>query len=267
MCGFSGEVMRRTFFIFVCFLFLCMGMISGWCEDDVYDWKDVVQSVQELHRQANSLWPDHFQQGEEKRRGNEFDPSEYFRVLTHIFPKQGLALEYLYCGGMDGRPVFYWKSASQPGPENCETDTIFVNDGGSPEKIAENLEVDGTLESFYELFVFKTLAGQFYLSWHANYNDTQIVLSQEDVEKIIQEINAEDFGAPLDEAQQKVARALDVAPSAEFWDEESAQISVVTFSKWGGFIRVTQKIRRIFPHVVLEERREPLVEYHCGLMF
>ncbi len=259
--------MRKFRFILMCFLFVGVSAFSGWCEDEAYDWRGPVQSIQVLHAQADSLWPEHFQDGEEKRRGNEFNPVEYFKALTHILPPRGLVLEYLYCGGMDGRPVFYWKSAADAGPENCETDNIFVNDGGSPEKIAEKLELDHTLESFYELFVFKTLAGQFYLSWHANYNDTQIVLSQDDVEKIIGEINAGDFGAPLDAAQQKAARALDVAPRAEFWDEESAQISVVTFSKWGGFTRVTQKIRRLFPHVVLEEHKEPLVEYDCGVMF
>ncbi len=259
--------MRRLFLLLICFLFLNICAVSGWCEEKADDWGSGVRAIQELHAQADLLWPEHFQQGEEQRRGNEFDPSEYFRVLTHMVPPQGFVLEYIYCHGMDGRPVFYWKDRSSSLLESCEQYSTVVGEDGRLDKIAERIELDGTLESFYELFVFKALAGQYYLSWHANYNDTQIVISQEDVEGILAGMRGSDFGYPLTEQQQNAARALKVEPSVQFLDEGAAQVSVVTFSKWGGFKRITQKISRAFPHVVLQESIDTLVEYNCGVMF
>ncbi len=260
--------MKRLFVLFVCALFLSVNVISARGEEEKpYDHSGVVRAIGQLHLQANDFWPEHFRQGEERRRGNEFDPSEYFRVLTHIAPEQGFVLEYLYCGGMNGRPVFYWRTVMDPGPENCEFPDLLAGRGTELQRIAAHLKLDGTLESFYELFVFNTLAGQFYLSWHANYDDTRIIVSQDDVEAVIAEVNGSDFGSSFDASQEKEARALDVTPRVEFWDEEAAEVSVVVFSKWGGFQRITQRIRRLSPHTVLHEQNEKLVEYNCGVMY
>ena len=44
-------------------------------------------------------------------------------------------------------------------------------------------------------------------------------------------------------------------------------ISLVTFTKWGGFFRLTETMRREYPHEVLDEERELLVPYECGILF
>jgi len=48
---------------------------------------------------------------------------------------------------------------------------------------------------------------------------------------------------------------------------EVAKIQVITFSKWGGFYRLTYTISRGFPYAVTDVKRENLVPYDCGVMF
>lgn len=49
--------------------------------------------------------------------------------------------------------------------------------------------------------------------------------------------------------------------------EDAVIVRVVTFSNWGSFIRRSYTIRREFPHRILAEEKETLVEYDCGVMF
>ena len=48
---------------------------------------------------------------------------------------------------------------------------------------------------------------------------------------------------------------------------EVAKIQVITFSKWGGFYRLTYTISRGFPYTVTDVKQENLVPYDCGVMF
>jgi hypothetical protein len=41
-------------------------------------------------------------------------------------------------------------------------------------------------------------SGQFYLVWHANYNDTEIVCNAEAAAAIVDRINSQDFGMKMD---------------------------------------------------------------------
>ena len=115
--------------------------------------------------------------------------------------------------------------------------------------------------------MFDELAGQFYLAWHANYNDSTIVTTTNDMERIIAEIDKDDFGTPLTAEQKSAARKADLAPRVTWSDEKVAEVSVVLFSKWGGLYRITRRISRAYPHVVEKTEIEEVVNYDCGVMF
>jgi hypothetical protein len=46
-----------------------------------------------------------------------------------------------------------------------------------------------------------------------------------------------------------------------------AEVQVITFTKWGGFYRLTYTIRRAFPHTLSDVKQEDLVPYDCDVMF
>jgi len=49
--------------------------------------------------------------------------------------------------------------------------------------------------------------------------------------------------------------------------DDSANVQVITFTKWGGFYRLTYSISRSFPHTIIDIKEENLVPYDCGVMF
>jgi hypothetical protein len=100
--------------------------------------------------------------------------------------------------------------------------------------------------------------------WHANYNDTRILCDSTDVANILGSDN--EFGQPIPDEVAAQARQLDVEPVVEL-GEDTAQVQVVVFTKWGGFLRVTFTISQAFPRQVFDAQAETLVAYDCGVMF
>ena len=106
--------------------------------------------------------------------GERFDVNEYFTVLTHLAPEAGYVLDYVYFApGGDGLPKVY---ARQEGERPFATYSEYEKAG--VEDYLSNIQVDGTAEGYYELAVLSIMGEQFYLSWHAEYNDWEVVSSK-----------------------------------------------------------------------------------------
>ncbi|KQC15524.1 MAG: hypothetical protein APR56_00755 [Methanosaeta sp. SDB] len=89
---------------------------------------------------------------------------------------------------------------------------------------------------------------QFYLFWHAYYNDARIVCDHEDANASIED--SLDFKGGVDPSIEEVrqgASELDLTPVVSM-EEEDVQVDVVIFTKWGGFIRDSTTMKREFPH-------------------
>lgn len=120
----------------------------------------------------------------------------------------------------------------------------------------------GAVEGFLQFVVLRMMGGQFYL-WHAGYNGAQVIRTREALAALLSQPM---FDQELPGDAQRAARKLDVTPVIEM-GEDAVIVRVVTFSNWGGFIRRSYTIRREFPHRILAEEKETLVEYDCGVMF
>jgi hypothetical protein len=156
----------------------------------------------------------------------------------------------------------------------------------------DHIQVDDTAEGFFEFIVLYIMGDQFYLYWHANYNDTRIVCDRAGLEVVI--AATEEFGTPLSSEVQREARALDLEPRVQFEEgtlagerlhavvaqeqrldleprveseEGTVHVRVVTFTKWGGFFEETYTISRDFPHTILHHEADMLVAYDCGVSF
>jgi hypothetical protein len=223
---------------------------------------DLARLLQDLE------FPAHFEEEDARRTGEEFDVNDYFTVLTHLSPEPGYVLDYVYYYDfMGGEPVIY---ARQQQEESYTTSAEYSEAlggnifGDARYEFLDHVEIDGTAEGFFEYVVLMIQGGQFYLVWHANYNDITVVCSHEAVERVIEAAN--DFGTPLTSAQEREAMSLDLEPRVDF-EEDTVRVRVVTFSKWGGFIENVFTISRDFPHRLLDYEGEELVPYDCGVMF
>ena len=129
------------------------------------------------------------------KQGSEFDANEYFTVLTRISMSEGYALDYVYQNdSLGGFPLLYARRADQAAyasmadvPQNTQLPDFHGY-----------LEVEDLEGGYFEYVVMDIMANQFYLFWHANYNDTQIVCSRGDVNDIISAVSSGDFGYKLD---------------------------------------------------------------------
>jgi hypothetical protein len=131
----------------------------------------------------------------------------------------------------------------------------------------EYLEVEDTEQGYFEYVVMDIMASQFYLYWQANYNDTNIVCNRGQVNDIVAQISSGELGNAMDAAQQAEARRLrNIVPTAHLIGD-TALVEVVTFTRWGGFYRLTYTISREIPHQIIDIEEENLLPYDCGVVF
>ena len=214
------------------------------------------------HLQTGEI-PEHlFQSG--IKQGDEFDVSQYFDVLTHISMQGGYALDYVYQNdSLGGFPLLYARPVDQ---------TPYASMGDIPENtqlpdFQEYLNVDDSEEGYFEYVVLDIMANQFYLFWHANYNDLQIVCNRQQVSDIVTQVSSGEFGNAMDLPSQTKARTMkDVEPVVRLTGD-IATVEVVVFTKWGGFYRYTYTISRGIPHTIVDLKQENIVPYDCGIMF
>jgi hypothetical protein len=192
-----------------------------------------------------------------------FDVNNYFKVLPHLSMQDGYALDYVYrLDGLGSFPYLYARPVDQT-PYASMEDVPANTELGN---FRDQLVIEDVEQGYFEYALMDMLAGQFYLVWHANYNDTEIVCNREAVDAIVEGLNAGDFGMAMDAKQQAQVRAMmNIEPAVKL-TQDSAIVEIVTFTKWGGFFRRTYTISRAFPHTV-EMKEENLVEYDCGIMF
>ena len=197
------------------------------------------------------------------KQGDEFDVNEYFTVLPNLSMQNGYTLDYVFFGdSMGGFPTLAARPTDLPPYETQEN---------IPDPDLENywkyIDIQDNEQGYFEFIALTSLAGQFYLVWHANYYDTQIVCGQNAVDAIVAERNTGDFGMEFDNEQMRQIRALNnIEPLVKLTDA-TAIIEVITFTKWGGFFRRTYTIDRAFPHEIIDSQEENLVPYDCGIMF
>ncbi|MDQ2691551.1 MAG: hypothetical protein M3Y68_05940 [Chloroflexota bacterium] len=207
--------------------------------------------------------PDHLLETSTKR-GDEFDPNQYFAVLTHVSMREGYVLDYVYqSDDLGAYPILYARpvdQASYPSPAD-------IPNGTELPAFQDHLAVDDTEQGYFEYVVLDMMANQFYLYWHAHYNDYEIVCNQDEVNEIVEQVSSGDFGMAMDPVQQARARALrNIEPTVSL-NGDAATVQWVTFTKWGGFYRETYTISREFPHAIIDIKHDNVVPYDCGVAF
>jgi hypothetical protein len=198
------------------------------------------------------------------KRGDEFDVNQYFNVLTHVSMREGYTMDYVYQNdSLGGFPLVYARPVDQPSygsvtdiPANTELPDF-----------REYLQVKDVEQGYFEYVVLDIMANQFYLFWHANYNDSLVVCNRQQLYDIVAQISSGEFGSALDPAGQAKARTLrNIVPAIRLAGD-TAVVEIVTFTKWGGFYRYTYTISRGLPYTIVDLKQENILPYDCGIMF
>lgn len=130
----------------------------------------------------------------------------------------------------------------------------------------DHVQTDGTPESYFQFVMLDLLAGQFYLFWHALYNDTIIICDENDLNDAVGSTCDRLFGPDAQRNREQALAMQNVGPHILI-GEKSVKVQVVTFTKWGGFFRQTYSIKRQFPHTILEKQKEKLIHFNYGMLF
>lgn len=220
-------------------------------------------------------FPDHYMEENPKKQEGDFDPNSYFTVLNRLSILPGYTLDYVYFNDyLGGKPLIYARPIDQEPYATYEDFIDAVGDTSYEEKSYDYLEnahaymdyiqTDDTAEGYLQFVILATLGDQFYLFWHALYNDDIFMCISADIDKVIAEVDS--FGIEFPDDVAKEAESIDFEPAVTL-DEKTATVQFVIFTKWGGFIEVWYKITREFPHTVVDGGSRVLVEYDCGIMF
>lgn len=207
----------------------------------------------------------------EKLNGNTFNINRYFLVLTNLSVTSGYVFDYIHLEGSNGYPVLYGqKDSENPLLTADEYIRKFpLKEFGPPEYIlgdwSSAVELNPTSSGYLELAALHLIGNQFYLYWHANYNDRVIIASTAKLEEVLNSENLI-FNGGLPIGYRIEATKLNVRPSVEV-AEDAVWVSLLTFSKWGGFVRVELAISKEHPHKILLEESETLIDYVSGILF
>lgn len=207
--------------------------------------------------------PDHLLETSTKT-GTELDINQYFDVLTHLSMREGYALDYVYqSDDLGAYPLPYARPLDQA-PYASPAD--IPNNTELPD-FRDYVEVQDLEQGYFEYAALDIMADQFYLYWHANYNDYEIVCNRAELNEIVDQVSSGDFGIEMTAVQQARARAIrNIEPSVSL-NGDTATVQFITFSKWGGFYRETYTIGRQFPHQIIDVKQDNLVPYDCGVAF
>jgi hypothetical protein len=244
---------------------------AAWCKATVDNFRSI----------ETGKLPDYLTQGDSSKQGGEFDVNKYFTVLTHLSMEPGYVLDWVYdFNGSGGNPVLYvrpekeapFKTYQEFGaaaelaaePAN-DYSLIWMVKGENAAVDGNRIKIDGTNEGYFEYTVLQILGGQFYLWWHANYNDTRILCDAADIDDILLMIDNSGY-MKINEDFKKDARNINAQPVLEI-SGGNVTVKLLTFSMWGGFSRSQYTISRNYPHAVTGLSEETLLEYYVGITF
>jgi hypothetical protein len=225
------------------------------------EWQRAVDGMASLTHGLRA--PDHLLNEDARRLGGEFDVNAYFEILEHLSMEPGYTLDYVYYYDfMAGNPVLYARKVDEPANQ---TYSEYAQKQGDPATdYLNHVQTDGTDEGFFQLIVLRMMGSQFYLWWHANYNDFTPITSWEALQARLD--SAEEMCSKSTGEVGKQATRLDLSPTFEYAGEY-VTVKVYAFSNWGGLRLFTYTIQRQFPHHLQASGFEIRIPYDCGIVF
>lgn len=223
----------------------------------VPSWESIISAMASL--QSGEV-PDHLLTEDAIKTGDEFDVNDYFTVLTHLSMEPGYVLDYVYCyDSIGGGPAVYARPVDTPPIPTCSE---FRQ--SPPDTYLNHVQIDGTEEGFFEFVLLGIKGEQFYLWWHAGYQDTGMIVDRATLESALS--GTESFCGELPANMRREAQRLNLDPVIEM-EGDSVSVQFIAFSKFGGFTQESYSINKDFPHEIHGGTTEVLIPYRCPVVF
>jgi hypothetical protein len=209
------------------------------------------------------------------RADSDFDANQYFSIFPHLKLEKGFQLDYAYdLSGMGGFPIIYTAPRGTPAFTSFqeyvdfaamnESDPASYKPNDHKNDYMAHIQVDDSPEGYLQYLLMNIIGDQFYLVWHANYNDTVILCDASDMEDVAKEMAGFNLAFPK-EIDAKI-KTIDFSPTIKVGDT-TVSIRLVQFSKWYGFRETEYSIDRKSPHLIMAKPNKTLIEYDCGIKF
>ncbi len=219
--------------------------------------------------------PEHFMAENPSRQSSDFDPNQYFKVMTHLSIAPGYELDFIYFNDeLGGLPLVYARRTSSTPFRSYEDILASFGEEIAGERsygqlrhkydYLERIQIDGTHESYFQFVTLAFLGDQFYLWWHGLYNDAKILCDSSDLQYVYDDL--EGFELEFPKGVEEGIAQIDFVPVVVV-DDKSVTVRYVTFTKWGGFFENVYVMDRENPTLLLDVRFNPLIEYECGISF
>lgn len=261
-------------------IIILLGLISSACSLSFLsgdNQNEIAEALQEDVDQLSVLFdaqklPEHFITENPVRTGNEFDVMSIFTTLDHLTMAEGYVLDYVYnYQSIGGVPLLYVREnnlAMYADISSYRQDHPECSGENQPDSCyyLNYVQTDGSEEGWIQFIVLKMMGRQFYQYWHAGYNDTQILTTQDAVDTLVEDLRKGKFGLPLTLEQTVMAKAIDPMPEVKI-SSDTVTVRVVWFTHWGGFFETSYSISKDYPHSITELEKKNLVEYDCGIMY
>ena len=255
-------------------LFACSVPTSIADEDDQSQgdnhWQADVDEIKQITQGLKI--PGHLIDPESEPTEALFDPNQLLRPLEHLSLQPGYTLDFVYkFDGSGGRPYLYARKTSDTPFENVDAFQTSLEackkenpQGGC--HYYEFIDIDGTPEGYFQWILLRMMGDQFYLYWHAGYNDKEIIASQARLEELVNRLKNGESGVPISETKSRQALKLDPLPKITI-QEENVTLRILWFTKWGGFTESIYTITTAAPHRIIDQQDTLLLEYDCGILF
>jgi len=219
--------------------------------------------------------PSHFMEEDPFRKETDFNPNQYLDVLPNLEITPGFILDYVYFyDWLGGKPLIYARNFDA---EPFRTYEDFLGSYGE-ERTDESsysylpywyeflgqIKIDKTPASYFQHLILALLGDQFYLDWHALYNDTIVLCDPSDMAYVEEEMAAFDLEFPED-VQNRIGD-LNFNPVI-LVEENSVTLRFLSFSKWSGFYERVYIVDKDDPMNIMDAQFNQLIEYDCGIMF
>ena len=252
----------------ISFLLICSFLMAG-CEVDSLNHEKAKTDLSSHCSQVISAM-------ESLQQKENFNPQDYFQVMTHLSVAPGYRLDDVYYQDeMGGYPLIYARKEDEKAYLSYEEYLSHFNEADKTEPAERSfsnnadylkvVRIDNSPESYFEYVALATIGNQFNLFWHAGYNDTQIICFSEDIAAVQNDLkNTFQIEFPEDLLQK--AQKIDFTPTVEI-ENEQVTLRYVSFTKWGGFFENTYTLEKNNPDKIIESQSIPLLEYNCGIAF
>jgi hypothetical protein len=232
----------------------------------------LMQDLEDLGAQIGDLPEDFLSEEPLKcKPPNCFDANRFFEVFDKVKLREGYSLDYVYENlRLGGRPILFTREiTSSPIVSIEEFRTKFPNSTYESNLIV-HVEFDKSPSGYFQFDVFNVAAHQFYLFWHALYNDLCFIFGRdqlEDVLRILEEARSskENYRMQNDPDRRFDESDIQLNPRVKLGGNDSARVTTVTFTAWGGLSYRHSYLR--WPNIIEKVEEELIAEYDCGLRF